>query len=328
MGAVKHPLNDTYKLSAIKSMSEQQTISIVIPAKNEAESLARLLPELLTKFPQYEIIVVNDGSTDNTSEMCKQNRVQEVVHPYSKGNGAAIKSGARAASGSTLVFMDGDGQHRPEDIQKLLAKLEQGYDMAVGARDSKSQASFGRLAANRLYNHLASWMVGHKIEDLTSGFRAVKAGFFKQFLAILPNGFSYPTTITMSFFRAGYSVAYVPIQADKRVGKSHIDLVKDGVRFLLIIFKIGTLYSPLKLFTPISFSFFLTGFVYYIFTYMTDGRFTNMSALLFSSSVLIFLMGLISEQVTTLMYISKGGHRDSDITVLQEEPHNTSGIDH
>lgn len=309
-------------------MPEQHTVSIVIPAKNEAESLASLLPVLVTKFPQYEVIVVNDGSTDNTSEICKLNNVKEVVHPYSKGNGAAIKSGARAALGEILVFMDGDGQHRVDDIEKLLLKLSQGYDMAVGARDAKSQASFGRLAANRLYNRLGSWMVGHKIEDLTSGFRAVKAGFFKQFLAILPNGFSYPTTITMSFFRAGYSVAYVPIQADKRIGKSHINLVKDGVRFLLIIFKIGTLYSPLKLFTPISFSFFFTGFAYYIFTYMAYGRFTNMSALLFSSSVLIFLMGLISEQVTTLMFISKGGHRESDaIEPKERDPNNTLGID-
>jgi glycosyltransferase involved in cell wall biosynthesis len=304
----------------------KENISIIIPAKNEGKALVSLLPKLNSSYPDAEIIVVNDGSVDDTSEVCVRFNVQEVKHPYSKGNGAAIKSGARAATGSTLVFMDGDGQHRVEDIERLLLKLSQGYDMAVGARDSQSQASFGRLAANRLYNRLGSWMVGHKIEDLTSGLRVVKAGYFKQFLAILPNGFSYPTTITMSFFRAGYSVVYVPIQADKRIGKSHINLVKDGVRFLLIIFKIGTLYSPLKLFTPISFSFFLIGFVYYIFTFMTTGRFTNMSALLFSSSVLIFLMGLISEQVTTLMYISKGGHRESDTTTPEEVTSYTSGL--
>jgi glycosyltransferase involved in cell wall biosynthesis len=304
-----------------------KNLSIVIPAKNESAALVGLLPKLKASYPEADIIVVNDGSVDDTSEVCTRYDVREVKHPYSKGNGAAIKSGARVALGSTLVFMDGDGQHRVDDIEKLLLKLSQGYDMAIGARDTKSQASFGRLAANRLYNKLGSWMVGHKIEDLTSGFRAVKAGYFKQFLAILPNGFSYPTTITMSFFRAGYSIAYVPIKADKRIGKSHINLVKDGVRFLLIIFKIGTLYSPLKLFTPISFSFFLTGFVYYIFTYMTAGRFTNMSALLFSSSVLIFLMGLISEQVTTLMYISKGGHRESDVTEPEAgDSGNNSGI--
>jgi glycosyltransferase involved in cell wall biosynthesis len=305
-------------------MVPKELISIIIPAKNESASLVGLLPKLKSSYPEADIIVVNDGSVDETTEICTRFGVREVKHPYSKGNGAAIKSGARAALGSTLVFMDGDGQHRVDDIDRLLLKLSQGYDMAVGARDTRSQASFGRLAANRLYNRLGSWMVGHKIEDLTSGFRAVKAGYFKQFLAILPNGFSYPTTITMSFFRAGYSVVYVPIQADKRIGKSHISLVKDGVRFLLIIFKIGTLYSPLKLFTPISFSFFLIGFVYYIFTFVTTGRFTNMSALLFSSSVLIFLMGLISEQVTTLMYISKGGHRESDTSTQVEVVRYTS----
>lgn len=293
-------------------MITKELISIIIPAKNERASLVSLLPKLKMSYPEAEIIVVNDGSNDDTSQVCLANAVREIYHPYSKGNGASIKSGARAATGDILVFMDGDGQHRPEDINRLLEKLDSGYDMVVGARDSKSQASFGRLAANRLYNRLASWMVGHKVEDLTSGFRAVKAGFFKQFLAILPNGFSYPTTITMAFFRAGYSVNYIPIEADKRIGQSHINLVKDGLRFLLIIFKIGTLYSPLKLFTPISLVFFLTGVFYYLYTFSVMGRFTNMSALMLSISVVVFLMGLISEQITTLMYLSRGGNRRTD----------------
>lgn len=300
-------------------MVSNELISIIIPAKNEGVSLETLLPKLKGSYTNADIIVVNDGSVDNTSEICTRFDVREIRQPYSKGNGAAIKSGARAALGSTLVFMDGDGQHRVEDIKRLLEKLNQGYDMAVGARDSKSQASFGRLAANRLYNRLASWMVDHKVEDLTSGFRAVKADFFKQFITILPNGFSYPTTITMSFFRAGYSVTYVPIQADKRIGKSHINLIKDGLRFFLIIFKIGTLYSPLKLFTPISLIFFLSGCSYYIYTFLTFTRFTNMSALLLSISVLIFLLGLISEQITMLMFISKGGQRISDFAEPQHD---------
>lgn len=287
-------------------------LSIIIPAKNEAKALCYLLPELKKAYQQDEIIVVNDGSTDDTSKICLDNNVIEVKHQYSKGNGASIKSGARAATGDVLVFMDGDGQHRVTDIARLLSQLGTGFDMVVGARDDKSQASMGRLAANRLYNKLATWMVGHKVEDLTSGFRVVNAGLFKQFLSILPNGFSYPTTITMAFFRAGYSVDYVPIQADKRIGKSHISLVKDGLRFLLIIFKIGTLYSPLKLFTPISLAFFLTGVFYYIYTFSSMGRFTNMSALLLSTSVIVFLMGLISEQITMLMYTTRSGPRASD----------------
>jgi len=281
-----------------------EKISVIIPAKNESTGLSKFLPKLCLlkdKF-NFEVIVVNDGSTDNTSEICRRHDVTELVHPYSKGNGAAIKSGARSAKGSTFVFMDGDGQHDANDIPRLISRYNEGYDMVVGNRDGKSQASFGRLAANRLYNRLASWMVGYRVRDLTSGFRVVDACKFKEFLYILPNGFSYPTTSTMAFFRAGYSVCYEPIVAAKREGKSHIKLLKDGVRFLLIIFKIGTLYSPLKLFTPVSLIAFGLGVGYYGFTYFTAGRFTNMSALLFSTSLLIFMMGLISEQITAIMY--------------------------
>ncbi|MBV1870881.1 MAG: glycosyltransferase family 2 protein [Gammaproteobacteria bacterium] len=279
-------------------------ISIIIPAKNEAKSLGKLLFEIVTTHPDFEVIVVNDGSTDNTSEVCKKHPVREIYNPYSKGNGAAIKSGARAATGEILIFMDGDGQHQVKDIHVLLEKLYSGYDMVVGARrGASSQANIARGFGNKVYNRLASWMVGHKIEDLTSGFRAVRATRFKQFLYLYPNGFSYPTTSTMAFFRAGYSVCYCPIVALKRNGKSHINLIRDGVRFLLIIFKVGTLYSPLKIFTPISLAFFSLGSGYYFYTFLTLERFTNMSALLFTTSVVIFLMGLISEQITALTYI-------------------------
>lgn len=287
-------------------MTHGASLSIVLPAKSEAASLASLLPELKERVPDAEIIVVDDGSTDETVALCKLHQVNVVSQPYCMGNGAAVKAGARAANGEVLVFMDADGQHRPEDIPLLLQKLYQGYDMVVGARVShKSQAGLHRAAANGLYNRFASWMSGHDVLDLTSGFRVVKAHLFKRFLYLLPNGFSYPTTITMAFFRSGYSVAYEPIEVDKRNGKSHIRLWRDGVRFLLIIFKIGTLFSPLKLFLPISFLFFVTGLGYYVHTYITSGRFTNMSALLFITSVLIFLIGLVSEQITALMYRDK-----------------------
>jgi len=277
-------------------------VSIVLPSKNEAASLVTLLPAIQKVCGAAEIIVVNDGSTDNTDELCQACGVRQIRHPYSKGNGAAIKAGARAAKGEIIVFMDADGQHKPTDILRLLDKIHQGYDLVVGARDTKSQAGLGRLAANTLYNKLASWMVEHPVEDLTSGFRAVVAKRFHEFLYLLPNGFSYPTTSTMAFFRAGFSIAYIPIQAEKRIGKSHINLRKDGIRFLLIIFKVGTLYSPLKLFTPISASFFTMGLIYYVYTYFAMGRFTNMSGLLFSTAVIIFLMGLVSEQITSLQY--------------------------
>ncbi|RRJ83891.1 glycosyltransferase family 2 protein [Aestuariirhabdus litorea] len=278
------------------------TISVVLPAKNEAEGLKRVLPALLEMKVLLEIIVVDDGSEDDTAKTAADLGVTVICHPYSMGNGAAIKTGARAATGEVIVFMDGDGQHQAKDIPALLAMLEEGYDMVVGARSSGSQASVGRWAANSFYNRLASLMVGHKVEDLTSGFRAVRADRFREFLYLLPNGFSYPTTSTMAFFRAGYSVGYYPITALKREGKSHINLLRDGVRFLLIIFKIGTLYSPLKLYLPVSVLFFLLGSGYYLYTFLAIGRFTNMSALLLSTSVIIFLIGLVSEQITSLMY--------------------------
>lgn len=281
-------------------------LSVVIPARNEAAGLKQLLGSLVALLPDAEIIVVNDSSDDDTLKVCADYPVKVISHAYPKGNGAAVKSGARAATGSILVFMDGDGQHDPADIPRLLDKLDQGYDMVVGARKNGSQASIGRGLANGLYNRMASYMTNQRVEDLTSGFRAVRADKFHDFLYLLPNGFSYPTTITMAFFRAGYSIAYEPICAAKRIGKSHLHPVKDGIRFLLIIFKIGTLYSPLKLFAPLALAFFLTGLGWYGYTLTTMNRFTNMSALLLSVSIIVFMMGLISEQITTLIYKDDG----------------------
>lgn len=280
----------------------KRTVSIIIPARNEAENLKRLLPRLQDMQLSAEVIVVDDGSTDTTAEVCRDFGVVLVRHPYSKGNGAAIKAGARAASGDIIVCMDGDGQHRPEDIPRLLEALDYGFDMVVGARDRDGQADSFRALANGFYNRLSSWITGQKIKDLTSGFRAARSDRFREFLFLLPNGFSYPTTSTMAFFRAGYSVGYVPIKTEERLGASHINLVRDGIRFLLIIFKVGTLYSPLKIFLPVSAGFFLTGVSYYIYTYVTEGRFTNMSAVLFMTAILVFLIGLVSEQITALLY--------------------------
>lgn len=283
------------------------TLSIVLPAKNESAGLQRVLPSLRQCFPDAEIIVVDDGSTDDTAAVANQWASAVLSSPYSMGNGAAIKRGARAAKGDILVFMDADGQHDGALVQRLLEKLDQGYDMVVGARDRSGQANVGRGLANGLYNRIASWMTGFRILDLTSGFRAVRANKFREFLHLLPNGFSYPTTITMAFFRSAYAVAYEPIPVAKRLGTSHIRPLRDGVRFLLIIFKIATLYSPLKLFAPISALFFTVGLSYYAHTYLTEHRFTNMSALLFSASVIVFLIGLISEQITALTYRRSDG---------------------
>ncbi len=277
-------------------------ISIVLPAKNESGAIGQTIQNIHALQLAHEIIVVNDGSTDQTKQVAESAGAKVVTHPYSKGNGAAIKTGARAATGDVIIFMDADGQHDPNDISRLIEKIEQGYDLVVGARQKGSQASVGRGIANALYNNLATYMTEQKVEDLTSGFRAVRADKFREFLYLLPNGFSYPTTSTMAFFRAGYSVAYVPIHAAKRIGKSHINPVKDGIRFFLIIFKIATLFSPLKMFLPIAVVLFLMGTGWYGYTLWDAGRFTNMSALLYTGSVMVFLMGLISEQITALMY--------------------------
>ncbi|RLQ23747.1 glycosyltransferase [Seongchinamella sediminis] len=287
--------------------------SIVLPAKDEEQGLAATLPRLRASYPQAEIIVVNDGSRDRTAEVCDEHGVTVVTHPYPKGNGAAIKSGARAASGDYIVFMDGDGQHDPADIEKLLYKLEEGYDMVVGARGGREdQANLARWSANSLYNRLASWMVNRKIDDLTSGFRAVNRKKFLSFLYLLPNGFSYPTTSTMAFFRAGYSVGFVPIKVAKRLGNSHINLLRDGVRFFLIIFKIGTLYSPLKVYFPVAVVVGGLGILNYVLSLLTSGhmRFSNMSMLLILFGLIVFLIGLLAEQLTNLQYkeLDHDGH--------------------
>lgn len=284
--------------------SEEQLVncSFIIPARNESLGLRQLLPRLLSFSKGAEVLIIDDGSTDDTASVCSEFSVSRIRHHYSLGNGAAIKSGARAAKGDFLIFMDADGQHQPEDISALLEKFAQGYDMVVGARQSGSHAGAHRAVANDLFSRLASWMVMQTVEDLTSGFRIVRADKFRKFLYLLPNGFSYPTTITMSFFRAGFSVGYVPIHTPRRLGKSHIRPLRDGVRFLMIIIKIGTLYSPQKLFLPISAGFFLTGLSYYIYTFLGTGRFTNMSALLFISAILTFLIGIVSEQISALHY--------------------------
>ena len=290
-------------------------ISVIVPAYNAQSTIGQALKALVEQdySEKFEIIVVDDGSSDNTPDLCSKFKVKHLRHHYQMGNGAAIKTGARAAHGETIIFMDADGQHKPEDISELLAKFAEGYDMVVGARKSGSHAGAHRAVANDVFSRLASWMVMQNIEDLTSGFRVVSAAKFRQFLYLLPNGFSYPTTITMSFFRAGYGVAYIPIDAPRRIGKSHIRPFRDGVRFLLIIIKIGTLYSPQKLFLPISASFFLTGLGYYLYTYLSVGRFSNMSALMFISAILTFLIGIVSEQISALHY------KDIDTTDHKEE---------
>lgn len=277
-------------------------VSIIIPAKNEARNLKLLLSELTQAYQNAEIIVINDGSTDDTQTILESLPIKHIHHKYSLGNGAAIKAGARVATGDCLVFMDGDGQHQVKDINRLLERYQEGYDMVVGTRTRDAQASFCRYIGNTIYNRIATWIVKHPVKDLTSGMRVVNAAKFKAFLFLLPNGFSAPSTITLAFFRSGYTVDYLPIDVKSRIGKSHLNPFSDGLRFFIILYKMTVLYSPLKVFVPLALLHFILGAINYSFTYFSDGRFTNMSAVLFSGSILILLMGVISEQITTLIY--------------------------
>ncbi|MBU0545397.1 MAG: glycosyltransferase family 2 protein [Proteobacteria bacterium] len=284
-------------------------ISVILPTYNEADTIGDLVLKIKDLYPGFEVIVVNDGSTDNTAEAAKNAGADVYSHPYNIGNGAAIKSGIRVASGDILVFMDGDGQHDPSDIAGLL-KFMPDYDMVVGARSMKGQASLGRALGNKVYNWLASYVAKFHVQDLTSGFRVVKSKIARSFIYLLPNTYSYPTTLTLSVLRNGWSLKYVPIEIRARsAGESNIKILKDGVRFFMIITKICTLYSPLRIFLPVSFVLFVLGLSNYIHTLLTQGRFTNMSALLFTTSIIIFMMGLISEQVCQMRYERREGDR-------------------
>ncbi|HDR14557.1 MAG TPA: glycosyltransferase family 2 protein, partial [Desulfobacteraceae bacterium] len=253
--------------------------------------------------------VVDDGSSDGTAEAARAAGATVFSHPYNIGNGAAVKSGIRIASGGILVFMDGDGQHSPENITSLLECFPE-YDMVVGARPGKGHSSWGRAVGNTIYNRLASYVVRFPVKDLTSGFRAVRAEIARNFVYLLPNTYSYPTTLTLAVLRSGRSVKYVPIKSGKRqAGTSNIGMFRDGVRFFLIIAKICTLFSPFRIFLPVSVFFFFLGTVYYGYTFFAYHRFTNMSALLLTTSILVFMMGLISEQICQMRYDRSEGNR-------------------
>jgi glycosyltransferase involved in cell wall biosynthesis len=284
-------------------------ISVIIPAFNEAQTIGPIVEKIKALHPDCEVIVVDDGSTDDTGSVAGRAGAIVHRHPYNIGNGAAVKSGIRAASGEILVFMDGDGQHDPSDIHEMLRYFP-AYDMVVGARPFRRQASVGRAFGNTIYNRFSSYVAKFPIQDLTSGFRAVKSDIARQLLYLLPNTYSYPTTLTLGVLGNGRSLKYVPISNRQRsAGKSNIRSFRDGVRFFMIITKICVLYSPLRVFLPVSFVMFLLGLVYYAYTYLTEGRFTNMGAVLLTTAVLVFMMGLVSEQICQMRYDKSEDHR-------------------
>jgi len=294
-------------------MDNTPEISIVIPAFNEADNLAELLGQIhALKLPRAEVIVVDDGSVDRSAEIAGSAGATVIRHPYNIGNGAAVKSGMRAAQGRTILLMDADGQHKPEDIPKLLAEAAN-YHMVVGARAKGSKLRLHRYAANMIYNLLASYVTGFRVQDLTSGFRLLSRREAMRFIDLLPNTFSYPTTLTLAFLRSGLTVKYVGIQSLYRSGQSKISLITDGIRFLLIITKIATLFSPFRVFLPVSLFFFLAGMANYAYTYFRENRFTNMSVFALTTAVIVFMLGLISEQIALLrMERQQSGRRHDD----------------
>ncbi len=290
-------------------------VSVILPAYNEADIIGDVVSNIRSLYPDFEIIVINDGSTDDTAARAQAAGAIVYSHPYNIGNGAAIKSGIRVATGDILVFMDSDGQHNPADLAELLQYIPE-YDMVVGARSMGEQASFGRALGNKIYNWFASYVAKFAIKDLTSGFRAVKAKVVRNFLYLLPNTYSYPTTLTLGVLRTGLSLKYVPIKIQQRkTGKSNIKILGDGVRFFMIITRICTLYSPMRVFLPVSFGLFLLGLLNYAYTYMTQGRFTNMSVFLFVTAIIVFMMSLISEQICQMRFERRGADR----TIIKSE---------
>jgi glycosyltransferase involved in cell wall biosynthesis len=287
-------------VTAAEGLAARPPVSVVIPAYNEAINIADVVKRVRAAVRAAdEVIVVDDGSTDGTGKAAEAAGARVLRHPYNIGNGAAIKTGIRAARGEHIVLMDGDGQHDPADIPRLVGALSE-YHMVVGARTAASDTDLHRDVANRVFNAFATYLAKKRIEDLTSGFRALRGRVAKQFAYLLPNTFSSPSTLTLGLIRAGYAVRYVPIVAARREGRSKIRPVKDAIRFFLIMLKISTLFSPLRVFLPVAGAFFGLGLLHYLYTYVTERHFTNMSALLLSSGVLTFMLGLISEQIAQL----------------------------
>jgi glycosyltransferase involved in cell wall biosynthesis len=275
--------------------------SIILPAYNEEENIGKLIEGIFNVLGRgVEVLVVDDASADKTADIARSCGAKVIRHPYNLGNGAAVKTGLRNAAGDVVVLMDADGQHNPEDLPKLLKHINK-YDMVVGARSKKTHQNFWRKFANVVYSRLASYVAGTYIPDLTSGFRAMKLDVAKHYIYLLPNTFSYPSTLTLSFLKSGRPVKFVDIDvASRKGGKSKINIFSDGMRFFLIIAKITVLFSPLKVFLPLSFIFFVLGWGYYAYTFVHYHRFTNMSALLLTTSVIIFMLGLVSEQIAFL----------------------------
>jgi len=293
-------------------LAEKVKISVVLPTYQEKETINTVLDEISraldrTGWP-YEIIVIDDGSTDGTWERLSAlsadwpDHLRVLRHPYNKGNGAAVKTGIMAARGEFIACMDSDGQHDPAEMVKLLPYAEE-YDLVVGSRIESYQGSWYRKLANRVYSGLASWLAQFPIDDLTSGLRIFRSSVVKKYAALFPHRFSYPTTSTLIFLRAGYNLKYVRVKVRPRQGGvSKINTLQDGRNFVIIILKIIVLYEPLKVFLPVAGLSLGLGALLTAINIWISGHFhiTNTAIFLFLFGVLVFLLGLIAEQIAAL----------------------------
>jgi glycosyltransferase involved in cell wall biosynthesis len=282
-------------------VADPSAVTVIVPAFNEADSIAQVIADLQAADGWHEILVIDDGSKDATADRAAEAGARVVRHPYNKGNGAAVKTGIRNATGEYILIVDGDGQHKPGDARRLVSRLGE-YDLVIGARSTGTQATHARRFGNSALNRLAGYLTDRDIPDLTSGFRAARREHLREFLHLLPNGFSTPTTTTLAFIKAGYNVAFEPVEARQRTGQSKIRLARDGTKFLMIILRIVTLFSPLRIFLPFAIASFFTGFGYALWTIWTQSHVTNSSVLLIIFSVIVFLVGLVSEQISALRF--------------------------
>lgn len=278
-----------------------KNISIIIPAYNEEKSIESLIKNVKTLDIDKEIIVVNDGSTDDTEKIIKNiSDIKTILHPYNKGNGAAVKTGILASSNENIIIIDADGQHNPEDVVKLIEELDN-YDLVVGARTIDSDTEGIRDLGNYIFKKLGSYLTGIKIPDMTSGFRAFKKQHILRFFNLYPNGFSFPTTSTMCFLTTGLNVKFISIKSKKRAkgSISKIKPLRDGFKFILIILRIIML-NPLKIFLTAGGFFFFVGILWSFKTILNTGGFSAGGLLFLISGINLIFFGFIFDQIVAL----------------------------
>lgn len=280
------------------------SVTIAMPAYNEGHAIAGVIAAVQAQVPGAEVLVIDDASSDDTAATARAAGARVISQPYNKGNGAAIKTAIRNCRGDVLLIIDADGQHDPADIPRLLQHMDR-YDMVVSVRSQESHASRTRSVGNRLLARFASYVAQMEFADLTSGFRAMRTDVIREFVHLLPNRYSWPTTSLLCFAKAGYSIRFVPIAALRRTGgRSQQKLFRNGFKFMTIILRIVMLFSPLRVFFPVSVVMFGLSLLAYLASvfFGTGGwlKIPNATSTLFTGAIVIFMFGLLAEQIVAL----------------------------